>query len=365
MNGTRTWKKLTALLAATALTAGLLAGCGGGTGETQNTESGQPDPSPSQSQTAETRTVTDMSGVEVEIPAEVTQYADAWMAHNEVIVMLDEAEGLVATVQTPQSAAWMYFVQPNMYNALSTFGDEFNLEELVALEPDVVFASNEELRDQLASVGIPLVNVMFTNYDEMKQSITLTGEVLGGDAVQMAEDYVAYLDDVLAQLEELVSSLSEEEKPTVLHGNSVYDLNIDGSNTIIDAWITAAGGTNAAAEVEGNMQTVTMEQILVWDPDVIITGTKSEVEEIMNDPEWAGLTAVQNGQVYTNPKGVFSWDRYGVEEALQLQWVANLLHPELFNIDIRTQVKDFYETFLHYTLTDEQVELILNAEAPQ
>ena len=77
------------------------------------------------------------------------------------------------------------------------------------------------------------------------------------------------------------------------------------------------------------------------------------------------LTAVQNGQVYTNPKGVFSWDRYGVEEALQLQWVANLLHPELFNIDIRTQVKDFYETFLHYTLTDEQVELILNAEAPQ
>ena len=178
-------------------------------------------------------------------------------------------------------------------------------------------------------------------------------------------DYVAYLDDVLAQLEELVSSLSEEEKPTVLHGNSVYDLNIDGSNTIIDAWITAAGGTNAAAEVEGNMQTVTMEQILVWDPDVIITGTKSEVEEIMNDPEWAGLTAVQNGQVYTNPKGVFSWDRYGVEEALQLQWVANLLHPELFNIDIRTQVKDFYETFLHYTLTDEQVELILNAEAPQ
>ena len=74
---------------------------------------------------------------------------------------------------------------------------------------------------------------------------------------------------------------------------------------------------------------------------------------------------MQNGQVYANPKGVFSWDRYGVEEALQLQWAANLLHPDLFNIDIRTQVKDFYETFLNYTLTDDQVERILNAQDPE
>ena len=357
------WKKLAALLAA-ALAAGLLTGCGGAGGQPQGTGES---PAETGEQLPATRTVTDMSGVEVEIPSVVTKYADAWYAHNEVIIMLDQAEGLVATSMNPNSYAWAYLVQPNMENALSTFGEDFNLEELVALEPDVVFASNsnEDLREQLAAVGIPLVNVMFTNYDEMKQSITLTGEILGGDAVQTAADYVAYLDDVLAQLEELVSGLSEEEKPSVLHGSSVYELNIDGANTIIDAWITAAGGVNAASEVESNMQTVTLEQVLVWDPDVIITGTADEVETILNDPEWAGLTAVQSGQVYANPKGVFSWDRYGVEEALQLQWAANLLHPDLFNIDIRTQVKDFYETFLNYTLTDDQVERILNAQDPE
>lgn len=362
-----TWKKLTTLLISAVLTAGLLASCGG---QTEQTQTGAPESGSAQmeeTQGAATRIVTDMAGNEVEIPSEVTKYADAWYAHNEVIIMLDQAEGLVATSMNSGSYPWAYLVQPNMNNALSTFGEDFNLEELVALEPDVVFASssNEDLREQLAAVGIPLLNVMFTDYDQMKQSITLTGEVLGGGAEEMAADYVAYLDGVLADLDEMVSSLPEEEKPTVLHGNSVYSLNIDGSNTIIDAWITAAGGVNAAAEVESNMQTVTLEQVLVWDPDVIITGTKSDVESIINDPEWAGLTAVRNGQVYTNPKGVFSWDRYGVEEALQLQWAANLLHPELFDIDIRAQVKDFYETFLHYTLTDEQVELILNAEPPQ
>lgn len=363
MNKLRT--KITALMMGMALTVGLLAGCAGEGGQT---ETGAPDggsAQPEQSQTAQTRTVTDMAGNEVEIPLEVETYGEVWRAHNEVLLMLDHAQGMVATVMTPESYPWIYMVQPEMHNALSTFGSDFNLEELVALEPDVVFSNNEKLRDQLSSVGIPVLNATFETFDEMKRSISFTAEVLGGEAVQIAERYAAYLDEVLALLDEQVSKLDEADKPVVLHGNEVYKLNIDGGNTIIDGWITSAGGINAAAEVDGSMQTVTLEQILAWDPDVIITGTASEVEQILSDPEWAGLTAVQNGRVYANPSGVFAWDRAGVEEALQLQWAANLLHPELFEIDIRTEIKEFYETFLHYTLTDDQVERILNAQDPE
>lgn len=357
--------RLVAVLISFLLVFVTFAGCGtASTSSDMKQETGSKKDSSTEA-SVETRIITDMSGKQVEIPMVVDRYADAWFAHNEVVVMLDKAERMVATVETPERAPWEYLVQPNMYNALSTFGDDFNLEELVPLKPQVVFDSDSALEEQLNSVDIPVVNVMFSNYDEMKRSITLTGDVLGGDSVAMAAEYCLYLDETLKMLDEKLGSLSEDEKPSVLHGNSVYTLAVDGSKTIIDAWIDASGGVNSAQEVEGNMQTVTLEQVLDWNPDIIITGTPSEVESILNDPAWAGLTAVKTGQVYANPRGVFSWDRYGVEGALQLQWAAQLFHPDLIKIDIDKTIKEFYHTFLNYELTDAQVNRILNAENPE
>lgn len=316
-------------------------------------------------ETQGTRIITDMGGNQVEIPMVVERYADAWFAHNEIVIMLDKAEGLVATNESPERSPWPYLVEPNMHNALSTFGNDFNLEELVPRDPQVVFASSNALEEQLKPLGIQVINLLFTNYEEMKESIMLTGDILGGDSIAIAEEYCRYLDDTLKMLDENLGGLSESEKPSVLHGNSVYTLNVDGSNNIIDAWISAVGGVNSAEEIEGTMQTVTLEQVLGWDPDVIITGTSDEVDSILSDPAWAGLTAVKNGQVYSNPKGVFSWDRAGVEGALQLQWASQLLHPDLVKIDIESKIKEFYKTFLHYELTDDQVVRILNAENPE
>jgi iron complex transport system substrate-binding protein len=200
----------------------------------------------------------------------------------------------------------------------------------------------------------------------MIQSIQLTAEVLGEDAQTVADAYVEYLGSKIAQVEERVSTLDVSQIKTVAHGNAVYSLGIDGANTIIDEWITTAGGSNAAAkDVTGNMQTVSLEQILSWDPDVIITGTVDDVDSILNDPNWASLTAVKNGDVYCNPKGIFAWDRYGVEEALQFQWCAQLLYPDLFeDFDIRQEIKNFYADFLNYELSDDEVTLILNHEDP-
>ena len=109
-----------------------------------------------------------------------------------------------------------------------------------------------------------------------------------------------------------------------------------------------------------------MEQILTWNPDVIITGKAGEAEKILNDPNWASIKAVQDQKVYVNPKGVFGWDRYGVEELLQVQWVSALLHPDLFpDFKIEEKVKTFYKTYLNYSLTDDEVKLIMAGKDPQ
>lgn len=108
-----------------------------------------------------------------------------------------------------------------------------------------------------------------------------------------------------------------------------------------------------------------MEQVISWNPDVIITGKAGEAEKNLAGPAWADISAVKNQKVYVNPKGVFGWDRNGVEELLQVQWAAATLHPELFgDLDIKGKVSDFYTTYLDYQLTDDDIERILFARDP-
>lgn len=316
-----------------------------------------------------TRTVVDMSGTEVTIPAQVNTYVESWFAHNAVDLMLNKAEGMLVTCVNKNSQPWMYIVCPNFYKAVSTnFSADMNLEEIIAAKPDVVFGSNEKYRDMFTAVGIPFINCSFKTYDEMIRSVQLTAEVFGGEAVDIANRYTAYLKERLDWVAKRVGDITEEKRTTVAHGNSIYELNFDGANTIIDEWIKYAGGINAAAEgMTGNLQTISMEQVLQWDPDVLITGKpKKQVEQVMSDPAWANLKAVKNGRVYSNPKGVFAWDRYGVESALQPQWCAKLLYPGLFeDFDIAQELKNFYHTFFYYELSDQQAQMILNYETPK
>lgn len=340
--------------------AGALAGCSGNSGSSSSeTDKKAEEPT--------TQTVTDMGGTEVEVPTNPTKYADGWYAHNEITIMLTGAEGLVATHCAEKDYPWMYKVCPNMANATATFGKDFNFEDLVALEPQVIFDSTDDLRDKATEAGIPLVNCMFKTFDDMKKSIELTATVYGGDAPDIAKKYNAELDQVLADVKAKTDKLADSERVSVLHGNAVHDLTIDGTNTIIDDWIKAAGGKNAVTEsTQGNAQAkFSLEQIVAWNPDVIITGKADDVDAILNDESWSTINAVKNKQVYVNPKGVFGWDRYGVEELLQIQWAAATLHPELFSdLKIEDKVKDFYKTYLNYNLTDDEVKLILAAKKP-
>lgn len=389
-------KRSLALLLALVMVLALLSGCSGGgktaptaaptqapdttlapTQAPAPTEAPQPTaepapteaPAPTLEPQPATRTVTDMKGNVVEIPYEVHTYVESWFAHNAVDLMLDRAEGMLITCANTNTHQWMYIVCPNFWNAQSTtFSTDMSLEEIIAAGPDVVFGSNENYREMFENVGIPFINCSFNTYETLIQSIRLTAEVFGGEALAIAEDYVDYLSERLDFVSSRVSGIPDEERTTVAHGSSVYELDFDGANTIIDQWITYAGGINAAAEgLEGNLQTISIEQVMEWDPDVLITGRpQSQVDEIMADPVWANLKAVKNGRVYANPRGIFAWDRYGVEAALQPQWCAKLLYPDLFeDFDIREELKNFYRRFLGYELSDNQAQMILNYETPE
>lgn len=318
------------------------------------------------------KTITDMSGAKVKVPTKINKIADSWKAHNEVLSVLGDGDKIVATVLSKRATPWLYKVNPTMGEAVTTFGANFNTEDLMKNKPDVMFVSSGDANaNKISSLGIPVVQLNFTTFDTMKRCISLTGEILGEDAKKRADKYNKYLDDKVKMVKDITSKIPDSEKPKVLHVESLSPIAVDGSKTIINEWIEAAGGVNAAKDVTGNMKEVSLEQIMQWNPDIIIfggdgsNGKVTSVNNLLNDLNWQKIAAVKNGKVYQNPAGAYLWDRYSCEEALQVQWAAKTIHPDKFkDLDIAAETKSFYKTFLNYDLTNEDVDKILKAQPP-
>lgn len=316
-----------------------------------------------------TRQVVDDAGHTVTVPAHVERIADGWFAHHSVLMTLGAGRNIVATVNHEENQPWMFKINPSLRQALQIRGTSFNSEDLLARHVDVVFvAKGKGDAQSYSQAGIPALEMAFTDYASMEKSVTTTAEVLGTEQARVrATAYNQYLNRVLADVQAKTAELAENKRPRVLHIQSLNPLKVDGRNTLIDTWITLAGGRNAAGEVDGNMKEVSPERVLYWQPQVIILG--AGCGDIASSPYAAlfkELNAVKQGNVWRNPAGVFPWDRYGTESALQLQWAASKLHPALFSgLDMVSVTRDFYRQFFDYSLTQEQAMRVLNALPPQ
>ena len=293
---------------------------------------------------AEFREVKDISSDIVKVPVNVEKIATLWYANNQIVLMLGGADKIVATTDLIKNNKWFAHIYPRISSIPNGVNDKsLQVEELVKLSPDIVIAAD-------------------------KKSVAIMADAIGGDAPKIAQKFNDYFDQNLQKVLSKTSKIAQNERPKVLHiaeGKNLFK--IDGSNTIIDEWISVAGGINAV-QAKGNMLEINAEEIPNINPDVIIIGrakSPDAIEKIYENKVYAGTNAVKNKKVFVNPAGVFSWDRYGAESALQILWAAKTLHPELFkDIDIAAETKKFYKEFLHYDLSNNEVNYILNGLDP-
>jgi iron complex transport system substrate-binding protein len=121
------------------------------------------------------------------------------------------------------------------------------------------------------------------------------------------------------------------------------------------------GARNVAAERRGGMAVVSVEQVLLWNPDVIITIDQDFAANVRRDPVWSSIKAVQAGRVHLSPKMPFGWVDFppSVNRLIGLWWLAKILYPQQFPEDLRPLTRDFYRRFYHVTPTDAQIEHVL------
>ncbi len=317
--------------------------------------------------------VTDAAGRVVALPARVTRVADPWHANNAMVLMLGGADKIVATSVQAQSQPWLRRLYPRIAQVPAAFNaaGDVNVETLIGARPDVILMAYDGTLPKWAgavdSYHVPMVLMPNSSLAGLKTTARMTGEVLGEKESRVAAEYIRYFDDNIRRVTAITSQLPAAKRPKVLHTASAGILTVDGRQTVIDDWINAAGGVNAA-DVVGNGRPVTMEQVAAWNPDVIIVGTAPNPQNkqaILDDPRWRQIKAVKEGRVFVNPSGAYLWDRHSAEAALQVLWAAKTLHPaEFADLDIGKETKRFYAQYFHYTLTDAELNSILNATPP-
>lgn len=319
-----------------------------------------------------TRTVVDMNSNTIELPETIDGYIDIWYSHQGIMAMLDKnCEKMVGTNFTKdnESCAWFFEIYPNVAIKPS-IQETMSVEAVLELNVDVVFWQNNKSSDlvaQLSELGIPCVNINFTDYESMKKSITLVAEVLNTDyARNIANKFNTKLDEVINHVSSVISKIPQEERVRVLNLRSFETLRADALGTIGNAWIELCGGYNVIAEtgLEGN-QYLNIEQIFDWDPDFVISGVTGDADWAYAQTDLASLSCIKNKHLYDNPAGIFTWGRGTTESLLQIEWAAKTFYPELFSdIDMNNSIKNFYKDFYNYDISDENIQQILKALSP-
>lgn len=211
--------------------------------------------------------------------------------------------------------------------------DSMSLETIIALQPDVVFSSgglHMPIIEALEKLNIPVVALDANGIDGVYTDIEMVGKLTGNSDTAAA--VIADMQTRIAAVQETVSVIPENERPSVFW--EVWDepLMTAGQNTFTDEMVTLAGGINIFGDLEEQYPVISTEEILARNPAVIMGadthGDKLTAEAIGARAGWADIDAVTNNRIILIDGNISS--RPGPRIADAVEAIARGLYPNLF-----------------------------------
>jgi len=202
-----------------------------------------------------------------------------------------------------------------------------NVELILEKQPDLVLAGNKlqaESLNKLEELGIPFAAIEGTTYEEVLETITLVGKLVGKE--DKAKEIV---DTMVAKANSIKEAVSSAEKPTVYfvlyYGQDNYT---SGPGSFVNELIEMAGGDPITKDAPVPWPNYSMEKLIEKDPDIILVSSDvGDIEGVKNAEGYRDLTAVKEGRVYMIESGPVM--RPGPRLADGLESIAKILHPDL------------------------------------
>jgi iron complex transport system substrate-binding protein len=240
---------------------------------------------------------------------------------------------------------------------IQTAGNEPVVESVLQVAPDVVLTMTTGAIRPLEAAGIPVIYLAWDRPDEVKDLMSLLGQLL--DRPDVARAYASYFDETIGRVGAITQGLADSARPRVLYCDFVR---LTQPHLIAEWWIRQAGGRSVTDNGRTTQSvTFSLEQLLAWDPEVIIVNDARQVPEIHRDSRLRNVAAVHSRRVYVAPSGAHLWTNRTIEEPLTVLWAAKTTHPKLFpSLDIGREALNFYARFFGVQLQAAQVAEILN-----
>ena len=322
---------------------------------------------PPRARTAErTRTVTDMAGRRVQVPAQVERIACLPGPSYELVFMLGGKDQIAVVREDHKQYPLAVLTNPDLRDYSSSITQvgprtRINVEEFLQAELDaVIYYTLPSAVEMLEEAGIPVFCTWATESPhslkelmrQEKRLVTSLAVMLGRGAPDEARRWCRYLEQTVRFIRSRTKGLERAERPRVYIGNSW------GRNPLA-TWggdgheytVRLCGGRYVASGIRAaKFPEVSLEQVMAWAPDVIVIDSHGGspdkvVDSIRGNPDWASIPAVRRGEVHRMPSGVFHLNK-GSSKPLYFLWLAKLLHPELFDdIDMVSVICEYFASF--------------------
>ncbi len=245
-------------------------------------------------------------------------------------------------------------------------GNTANVEVLLQLKADLVVdaGSTAETYVSLADrvqqqTGIPYL-LLDGKLDAMPSALRVLGRALGEE--KRGNLLADYVEASLKDVRERVARVSPAERPRVYYGRGPAGLQTGLAGSINVELLEYLGARNVAAEGRGGLANVSLEQVLAWNPEVILTTDPNFYASVWRDARWQGVAAVKARRVHLAPNLPFGWFDFppGVNRILGLYWAGLLLYPQAFPADLRPRIAEFHRLFYHQVPTEAQLSALLS-----
>lgn len=246
-------------------------------------------------------------------------------------------------------------------------GNHANIENILALKPDIVFAwdvtlsTAKHFENVFQSSNIPLVYIrQNTLYDTM-EAIRIMAQCLGVE--KRGDELIEYGKQNLQRVQKSIDTLQNITKKRVYFAQGPDGLYTECSNSNQSEIISLAGGINVhecpqKQPTDYKREKISFETLYMYDPDVILVREKSFFDTLPTNERWHYLKAYKNKQIYLMPTSPFSWLSRppSLMRFLGLPWLHHLLYPNHFPFDVYKETAFFYEKFLHVKLTKQDID---------
>lgn len=322
---------------------------------------------------AEARQIIDMSGRTVTIPDVVSRVVAVSPPGTYLLYAIDPK--ILAGLNFPLWQSEKKYTVPEyqqlpVIGGMAGQGRTINREVLLEVRPDFMVhwawqddASDRKFLDSMVSMPFPVVCVNLNSIEDYPAALHFIGDITGRK--ERAEELRRYALNTVNDAKDMAAKIPEEQKVRVYYAEGTDGLSTERAKSVHAELIPLAGGINVHQGEELDhygMERISMEQLLLYDPEVILVKEPTFFATIFTDPRWTNLRAVRDKRVYLIPCEPFNWfDRPpSFMRLLGIKWLLSLLHPDLYPVDMVAETHDFYKLFLGVDLSEIQTREVLN-----